>query len=71
MSKEENIFKFGDSPTRTIPYHNNFHNAVTYELSDTHNTYFRQVYGLLDWLRDIGGLYGALSAIGIGLVSVF
>ena len=54
-----------------LPYKNNFSNAVTYELSHTKDVYYRQVYGVLDWLRDIGGLYGSLSAICIGAVFIF
>ena len=48
-----------------------FHNAVTYELSNTKNIYYRTVYGFLDWLRDIGGLYGSIYAICFGIVLVF
>ena len=44
---------------------------MTYELSDTQTVFSRQVYGFLDWLRDIGGLYGAIYAICYGLVFIF
>ena len=46
-------------------------NAITYELSTSKSVYYRQVYAVLDWLRDIGGLYGALSGICIALVFAF
>ena len=29
------------------------------------------MYNFLDWLRDIGGLYGAVSAICIAMVFIF
>ena len=64
----QNIFKLSDQPTRILPYPNNFHNAVTYELSNKKNFYFRTVYGFLDWLRDIGGLYGAIYGICFAIV---
>lgn len=71
LGDRDNIFKMEDKPTRILPYKNDIHNAVTYEMSHTKNIYQRQVYGVLDWLRDIGGLYGSLSAICIGIVFVF
>ena len=54
-----------------MPYKRKFVNAVTYELSNSHQIIYREVYGFLDWLRDIGGLYGAIYAICFGLVSIF
>lgn len=58
-------------PTRILPYTNAFHNAVTYELSSRKHIYYRTVYGFLDWLRDIGGLYGSIYAICFGVVFIF
>ena len=43
---------------------------MTYELSSTRTIYYRQVYGLLGWLSEIGGLFGAVSAISYMLVAV-
>ena len=37
-TQTELIFKFIDYPTRFLPYKNYFHNAVTYELSNTNIT---------------------------------
>ena len=34
---------------------------MTFELSLNQKQYFRRVYSLLDFLSDVGGLYGALS----------
>ena len=69
-TQKDRIFKYIDHPTRFLPYNNTFHNAVTYELSNANVTLTRSVYGILDWLRDIGGLWGALYAICVGLVAI-
>ena len=53
-----------------MPYLNDFHNAVTYELSPTNQIFYRTVYNFFDWLTDIGGLYGAIFAICYGFVKV-
>ena len=65
------VFKIDQDLTRVMPYEKSFQTAVTYELSHKRQVYYRQVYGLLDWLRDIGGLFGALSGISIALVLIF
>ena len=31
---------------------------------------FRTVYNFMDWLTDIGGLYGAIYAICLGVVGI-
>ena len=49
--------------TRTLPYKNQFWNAITYELSLTREKYTRTVYGFFDFLRDLGGLFSAISPI--------
>lgn len=67
----EKIFKVSDSPMRVMPYSNNFQTAVTFEISSSTLIYTRHVYSSLDWLRDIGGLYGALNGICIVLVALF
>ena len=56
---------------RFLPYKNDFHNAITYEMSDINQIYYRDVYGILDWLRDIGGLYGAIGGISLAAVLIF
>ena len=64
-------FKSTKTPNRVLNYKNNMLNSVTYELSLGLEFYDRQVYNLLDILSDIGGLYGALSAIFFFIVSIF
>ena len=45
--------------------------AITYELDRDLQTISRKVYGILDWLGDIGGLAGALKALFTALIIVF
>ena len=71
ITEHDGIFTFHERPTRILPYQNLFHNSVTFELSDTRTIFYRTVYSFLDWLRDLGGLYGAISAICIAMVFVF
>ena len=58
-------------PARELPYANDFHNTVTLEMSFNHISYSRQVYGTLDFLADIGGLFAALKAPFLLVLSVF
>ena len=48
---------------RTLPYENLIHNSITFEMSLARMSYSRSVYGILDFLGDIGGLESALSPI--------
>ena len=49
------------SGNRILPYQNSMWNAITFELSRTRIEYTRTVYSTLDFLGDIGGLFGALG----------
>ena len=42
--------------------------SVTYELSLYEMVYTRTVYSGLEFLRDLGGLFAALKAIGMAIV---
>ena len=55
-------FKNTRLPTRGIPYNNKYQNIVTYEVSTTHNRYFRSVYSILDFLSEMGGLFTAFGS---------
>ena len=68
---DETGFITNQVPNRFIPYKNNMLNSVTFELSLSLDVHERQVYSLLDILSDVGGLFGALSAVFFGIVSVF
>ena len=46
------------------------HNAVTIELNLDQKVYYREVYSLLDFLADVGGLLGALKPFFMGLILV-
>ena len=58
-------------PNRIINYNNNIMISVTFELSLSLEVHDRQVYGILDILSGIGGLYGGLRAICFFIVSTF
>ena len=53
-------FSFKSNGARTMPYKNAFQNAITFELSLSELQYKRDVYSILDYFRDIGGLISAL-----------
>ena len=57
--------------SRHLPYKNNFWNSITYEMSLTRQEYNRTVYGLLDFLGDIGGLFNAIYAVFGAIVAIF
>ena len=71
ITDDFHVFKLDEGPSRILPYKQPFQNAITYELSLSRNVFYRQVYGMLDWLRDLGGLFGALSGISLTIVLVF
>ncbi len=58
-------------PSRELPYLNKFHNSITYEISLDRRDYFRRVYGVLDFLADVGGLFGAISPLCFIIVLCF
>ena len=69
---EEDGFQIEETASaRTLPYKNQYWNAITYELSLTRLEYTRTVYSFMDFLRDLGGLFGAISPIFGFIVSVF
>ena len=54
-----------------MTFFDNVQLAITYELDRDSKTIQRKVYGLLDWLGDIGGLAGALMALFTALIIIF
>ena len=50
---------------------NNFQNAVTFEISRSQIRYVRYVYGLLDFLSELGGLHRSIKVICFSLVYFF
>ena len=59
------------TPSRLYDFKDSVHAAITYELSPDRHIIRRQVYSLLDYLGDIGGLAGALHALFTFLVIFF
>ena len=58
-------------PTRLMPYNNTMQNAITFEMNLSKKMYFRRVYSTLDFLSDIGGLYGATMPIILTMLMAF
>jgi hypothetical protein len=54
------IFTVNPGPTRLYDFRDDVHLAITYELNRNLTTVRRKVYGILDFLGDLGGLAGAL-----------
>ena len=64
-------FEIETTATRTLPYKNLIWNAITYEMSNTRQEFTRTVYGFLDLLRDLGGLFAAIHPPFTLLVGLF
>ena len=48
-----------------------FQNSVTLELSLNQKDYFRVVYGGLDFVADLGGLFSAVAGVCSIILSLF
>ena len=56
-------------PTRYYDWNDNIHMAIAFEFDRDLNHVHRKVYGILDFLGDIGGLAGSLHVIfGAGVI---
>ena len=49
--------------SRILPYKNTMQNAITFEMSLSRKEYSRTVYNIMDFMRDMGGLFTALGLI--------
>ena len=49
-------------------YNNKVWNGVTYEMSLSSKRYFRRVYGIMDFLAEMGGLFGAFGSLSLAIV---
>ena len=72
-SSVHNMFIVDPGPVRPydFPSPDTTQLAITYELSRDLNVIRRQVYGILDFLGDIGGLTGALRGLFAVVVLIF
>ena len=61
---DRNVFRLTQVGTRPYEYTNNVHAAIAYELDLNLATLDRQVYSVLDFMGDIGGLSEALVFLG-------
>ena len=56
-------FSINLSWTRSLAAKNRAQNAITYELSMSRIEFTRSVYGLLDFLADLGGLFASIGPL--------
>ena len=49
-------------------YNNKIWNGVTYEMSLSSNRYFRRVYGVMDFLSEMGGLFSIFASLSLAIV---
>ena len=67
----ENIFSVLQVGMRPYEFPNNVHVSVTFELNLNLRVIERQVYSVLDWLGDIGGLGEAAFFLGTMFLAIF
>ena len=67
---EDDGFQTDIVEKRSMPYNNNFWNAITYELSLNRREYHRRVYNFLDFLGDLGGLMAIIGKIFFPFVAI-
>ena len=65
------MFSVFTGPLRFYDFPDNGHMAITYEHSKDLNIIRRKVYGILDFLGDIGGLAGTLNALSAATIVIF
>ena len=58
-----------EMPTRSIPYDNTVLITITYEMFLSKIIFYRSVYSSLDFISDIGGLFGAVSPLVMGFLT--
>ena len=68
---EHKMFTITQGNMRLYDFPDDIQLAITYELDRDQRTIRRQVYGILDFLGDIGGLAGALKALFAALIIIF
>ena len=52
----ETVFKIGEFTKRPFEFNNSVHISVTFEVDLDLKVIERQVYNILDWIGDVGGL---------------
>ena len=68
--EHEDMFIIKEMKKRPYEYVNRVHIQLAYELNLDLTVIDRQVYSILDWLGDIGGLGEALFFIGGGILGI-
>ena len=71
-TKEDyNVFKIHETKKRPYEFPDNVHIQITFEFDLDFTVTDRQVYSVLDWLGDTGGLVEALFFIGGTVLILF
>ena len=65
------LFSIVPGPLRMYDFDDDVQLAITYEFKRDLQVIRRKVYSFLDWMRDIGGLAGALHATFAAAIIVF
>ena len=71
MTEYDTAYFLEEKFNRLLPYKNKFQNSITFEMSLNKRVFIRHVYTLLDMIGDLGGLFGALTPLGVIIVSIF
>jgi len=66
----DSIFKIEQTGSRPYEFPNDVHISVTFELNLDKTVIDRQVYSILDWLGDVGGLLEALHLLTIPVLII-
>ena len=70
MDEKEDAYFVEEQAPRIMTYKNRWQNCITLEMSLTERSFVRTVYTMLDLLKDVGGLFGALAPLCTMLVTV-
>ena len=68
---EHFMYYIRKGPARPYDFPDDIHTLVTYELNRDLRVIRRKVYGIGDYLADLGGLYGALTGLFATLIIIF
>ena len=70
MQQDERVFKFQEVNKRPYEFDNEVHISITFEMDLDLHVIRRQVYNILDWIGDVGGLGEGCFFISITLLGV-
>ena len=71
LTEYDEGFTIASGGVRSIISNNRMQNTITYEVSMKKIEYTRSIYGMLDYLADIGGLFAALGPLCKVFITIF